>query len=159
MKISVVRILGISSIYCIYVEQEKHSSVRFYALGYCSSCTGIIACQWQGTSRSPGECRFKHILYTIPSYYKVCLTGVGSVKRQWTSNNETLQVSGGEHAYLHRQHKQIMRKPTQPLNEQEARWKTKNTPTISINYSNHRLCTVQISQFTVVWFLCPNGQQ
>lgn len=70
---------------------RKRSTAQsdFMPRGYGSSCTGVIACQWQGRSRRPNKCRFKHILYTIPSHYKVCLTGVGRVKRQWTSDNET----------------------------------------------------------------------
>lgn len=87
MKTSTVRILGI---YYIYVEKEKHSSFRFYAQGTLQQLHRYNCLSTTGHKQErPNKCRFKLILYTIPSYYKVCLTGVGSVKRQWTSDNET----------------------------------------------------------------------
>lgn len=147
MKTSTVRILGI---YYIYVEKEKHSSFRFYAQGTLQQLHRYNCLSTTGHKQErPNKCRFKLILYTIPSYYKVCLTGVGSVKRQCTSDNETpikrQEVNVPTYIDSTREcsPQKHEKNPLNPSITQEARCKTKYTRTISINYSNHRAGTVQ----------------
>lgn len=72
VKASVVGPLGVYYIYCIYVENEKHSSIRFYAQGILQQLHRYNCLSMTGHKQEAKQVQIQ----TYPLHYSFLLRGV-----------------------------------------------------------------------------------